>query len=77
MKILVKILGVLLIGAALYTLDFGNWNQLLISVILLLSGIHLLLTDSKNEFNNFLSKFLQKIALVLAVILILKLFIIG
>jgi uncharacterized membrane protein len=70
-------LGVLLIVAAIYTLDFNYWNQIIISALLFLSGVHLFLLDSKNEFSKLLSKFLQKTALILAVILIIKLFIIG
>jgi hypothetical protein len=75
MKILNKILGVFLIGAAIYLLDLSSWNGILLSTILLLSGLAVLFRDSKSEFGSRFSKFLNKAAFVLAVIFLILRFI--
>ncbi len=77
MKILGKILGVVLIFVAFYSLDLQSWNQIIISILLSLSGFSLLLKDSKSESAKSLSKFLLRTAFVLAVLFILKRLITG
>jgi VIT1/CCC1 family predicted Fe2+/Mn2+ transporter len=75
MKILSKILGVFLIGLAIYLLDSSSWNGIILSTILLFSGLAVLFQDSKSEFGNRFSKFLNKVAFVLAVIFLIIRFI--
>ncbi len=72
MKVVGKLLGIILIFVAFYTFDFQVWNKILISATLLLSGLSLLFQDSENNSYRSLSRFLQRTALFIAILLLIK-----
>ena len=71
MKIIGKILGVLLVLAAVYTFDFYNFNSWIVSILLCLSAI---LELSKNEK---LNDSVRSLRLLLLIFFILKLLTTG
>ncbi len=71
MKIIGKILGVLLVLAAIYTFDFYNFNSWIVSILLCLSAV---LEFSENEKMN---ESVKSFRLLLLIFLILKLLTTG
>ncbi len=71
MKIIGKILGVLLVLAAVYTFDFYNFNSWIVSILLFLGAV----LEFSNDNN--LNEFVRKFRLLLLIFLILKLLITG
>lgn len=74
MKIITKLLGILLIFVAIYNRNFSNLNQIIISILLFLSGVSMLLRDSKY---NTISVYLMRIAGIIAILFIIKQIFIG
>jgi len=70
-KIIGKILGVLLVLAAVYTFDFYNFNSWIVSILLCLSAV---LEFSENEKMN---ESVRSFRLLLLIFLILKLLATG
>ncbi len=76
-KTIENLLGVLNILTAIYTLYSDNKYKLLVSLVFFLNGLSLLLQNAESEFYQTLSRTLRRIALVTAILLIIKMFIIG
>lgn len=71
MKLLGIILGVIAILVAIYNFDIYNFNRMIVSILLFMSGV---MTLSRNEK---LNKKIRNIAVALAIFLIMKLLITG
>jgi hypothetical protein len=76
-KTIENLLGVLNILTAIYTLYSDNKYKLVVSLVFFLNGLSLLLQNAESEFYQTLSRTLRRIALVTAILLIIKMFIIG
>jgi len=70
-KIIGKILGILLVLAAVYTFDFYNFNSWIVSTLLCLSAVLEFSKDKK------LNEFVRSFRLLLLIFLILKLLATG
>lgn len=76
-KTIERLLGVMLILSAIYTLYSGNEHKLVVSLMSFLWGLSILMENAESEFYQTLSRTLRRIALVTAILLIIKMFIIG
>jgi multisubunit Na+/H+ antiporter MnhC subunit len=77
MKLVGKILAVILIIIAFYTLDLENWDKTVIAILLFLSGVDLLLLDSESGNFQRLAKRLRRLAFTIAILFIIKRIIFG
>lgn len=77
-KTINKIIGILYVLIGLHTLFFsGGKYKLVVALLFFVNGSSSLLQDAESEFYRTLSKTLRRIALVIAISLIVKIFIIG
>ncbi|MGI8786613.1 MAG: hypothetical protein ACR2HG_02475 [Pyrinomonadaceae bacterium] len=72
-----KILGIILILSAFYTLDFSTFNGTSVFMVFNLSGLSYLLNDTDSEFCEKLSQVCRKTALVISIITIVKIIFLG
>ncbi|MGI8545564.1 MAG: hypothetical protein ACR2MD_19075 [Aridibacter sp.] len=77
MKWISRIIGIICIVYAIYTADFREIHGLLISGILFLIGVKGLFTECENESLDKIGKYSSRLALILSIFLIIKVFIIG
>ena len=72
-----KIFGAVNLLAALQKLFFGGEYRFVVALLFLINGASLLLRDEESEFLQSLSKTLRRIALAVAVTLIIKILFTG
>jgi hypothetical protein len=72
-----KVIAIIDLLVAVYVFDWNDWNKIIISILLLLSGIGLFLQDSERKSYKELSTTLFGIAFIIAVLFLLKLIILG
>jgi hypothetical protein len=77
LKIAGKLIGVILILAAIWCFDPNSWNQIAVSAALFLSGLNSLFADAESESLRKTGKFLLRIALIIAVLLVFKILFLG
>jgi hypothetical protein len=77
MKWISRIIGVVCIIYAIYTADFREIHGMLISSILFLVGINGLFMDCEKKNLRKIGKYSSRIALLLTIFLMIKVFIIG
>lgn len=73
LSILGHLLGTALILIAIWYFDWQNWNYILVSVLLFLSGIITLLSNNQSKSLIKLKNFFQVIGGVITLILLIKL----
>ena len=72
LTILGKLLGILLMFAAVWSFDKNNTNQIIISTALFLFGLNNLLTDVKSDFLQMIRRILLITSGMLGVFLLFK-----
>lgn len=77
MKILGVLLGVFLILVGIWNFDLNNWNKIIISVLLLLSGLITLSTDTDSEVVQKTRGLLLYVSGVIVILFAFKLFILD
>lgn len=77
LNILGILLAVIQILFAVWYFDWQSWNQILVSVLLFLSGIITLLADQQSIFLLKLKNRLQIVSGIIIVIILIKLIFIG
>lgn len=71
-----KLLGIIQILLAVWYFDWHNRTQIIVSVLLALNGTLSFLTNTQSKFLTKLKKFIQIVAVTIAVILLIKLYLI-
>jgi len=71
-KAINRLVGIILILAAFYSMDFSNWSKTSIFIVLNLAGLSSILKDARSEFYRKLSDVFQKTAFTIAAVLIIK-----
>ncbi len=77
LKILGGLLGVFLILVSVWSFDWNNWNKIIVSILLFLSGLITLSTNMQSEFLQKTRSFLLYICGIAAIFLVFKLLILG
>ncbi len=77
MKWISRIIGIVCIIYAIYTADFSETHGMLTSGILFLIGLNGLFMDCETENLKKVGKYSSRLALILTIFLMIKVFIIG
>lgn len=59
---------------AFWYFDWSNWNSIIVSVLLFSIGIDIFLVDTDSNFLLKIRKLIRKTALLLAIILLIRVF---
>lgn len=73
LKLLIKIIAVALICFVIYFFDWNkSWNEVLVSVLLIIIGVNLFLQDTASKPVQKLNRVLNVISILLAIFLLTK-----
>ncbi len=77
LKILGVLLGIFVILVAIWSFDWSNWNQIIISILLFSSGIITVLSNAKHKFLQKARNILLYITGIMVIFLIFKMLLVG